>query len=175
LAITYSAYSATTLSSNISTDGTLSVTGASTFSGGITVTSGATISTGGLTVTAGGQTITAGGLVVTAGGVNIASGSLVMGTASSSPYQEIGGTGDISMTSSATTTLSLGSTGAGKGGCIELMGPTVGGAGTERWVRITVGGNGATSTAAAGKPNEAIVASMQGRTMLFIEEGRCQP
>lgn len=63
--------------SNIDCSGTLTVDGASTLTGAVSL--GSTLSTSsGVTVTAGGLTVTAGGATVTAGDVTISNGALVL-------------------------------------------------------------------------------------------------
>lgn len=103
------AHGATTISTNISTDGTLAVTGASTLSSTLAVTGATTLT--GLTAMNGGASTTALSLTGMATAVN------GLGSGTTSPATEIsaGGTG--------TTTLMLLSTGTRKGGCLQLMGP----------------------------------------------------
>lgn len=157
LAIVYSAFSATTLSSNISTDGTLSVTGATTLSSTLGVT-GISTFTGAVYATS----------TLQATGNSLFYGTLgVSGT--TTPYQELGVTGDAALSTAATTTISAESTGTGVGGCLELK-SAVAGEGT-RWVRIYVGSTGATTSDGI---LPAITLSSGGRGILVIEEGRCQ-
>ena len=121
------ASASSTISTNISTDGALSVTGASTLTGAVNASS--TLATSrNITVVAGYGLDTAGGGVLnlgttTATTVIIGSSSANVGIASSSPYVALGVTG--------TTTASLGMVIGGKGtGITQLLfgtcTPTVG-------------------------------------------------
>ncbi len=108
-------YGATTVSTNISTGGTLSVGGLSTLYGGFLTASSTATST--LMVSG---TLRASSTLMATGAVNLSS-TLAIG-ATSSPAQELGMVGDALQTSSATTSHIFDSTGTGKGGCIQLKG-----------------------------------------------------
>ena len=121
--------------------------------------------TGGLGV---GFATTGAGAFQTTGAASVG-GSLGVGT--TSPYQSVGvQSGDVALASTATTTLSLESTTATVSGCIELKG---GGADVSgaKWIRIYVGGTGATNTIAALPP---AVIGAGGAGYLIVEPGRCQ-
>ncbi|MEK9148108.1 MAG: hypothetical protein AAB650_01590 [Patescibacteria group bacterium] len=92
-------------------------------------------------------------------------------TATTAPYQELGVGGDIAASSNATTTVSAESTGTEIGSCIELKGGRA--QGEMRWIRIYVGGSGATNTTAAGTIPSAVIQA-GGVGLLVIQEGRCQ-
>ena len=202
LAVVYSVFSATTISSNITTDGTLSVTGVATITGVSTLTgavyasstlqatgdglfydqlsAGASTNTPTTTFNVTGSGYFTGGLGV--GYATTGSGHLLVNNlgvfrerlgvnATTSPYYELGVSGSTAQSSAATTTISLESTTAATGGCIELKGGVVTGNST-RWIRIYVGGFGATNSPASGEPS--FVAQVGGVGLLVVEEGRCQ-
>lgn len=136
LVVWAAASGATTISTNITTGGTLSVSDTSTLTGAVTASTGLTVTAGGLTVTAGGATVTAGGLTVTAG-VSTLKGELISAastTVSSGNFTVTGGNIAVGTTtpnrelvvsslSSATSTVRIMPvTGGKKGGCIEMLG-----------------------------------------------------
>lgn len=98
-----------TISANISTEGTLGVTGVTT----LTYASTTAISTTGSLMIGGNATTTSSGAFTT---------ESTAGIASSTPAQELGVTGDVSVGSSATTTIFLDSTTADTGGCLQMRG-----------------------------------------------------
>lgn len=201
LAVVYSVFSATTVSTNITTDGTLRVTGAATITGVSTLTgavyasstlqatgdglfygnlsAGASTNTPTTTLNVTGSGYFTGGLGVGfattgAGQIHVTGLGVFRNrlgvTGTTSPYQELGVTGDAALSSAATTTISTESTGSTVGSCLELKGGGVRG-GTS-WVRIYVGGSGATNSPASGIP--AAVIQTGGAGLLVIEAGRCQ-
>lgn len=127
--------------------------------------------------------VTGSGLISTGLGVGYAttgsghirtSGLTVLGSrlgvnASTSPYYELGLTGSAALGSGATTTVSLESTAASTGGCLEFRSGVAGE--STRFVRIYVGGHGATTSDGIGP---SVVLGSGGRGLLVIEEGRCQ-
>ena len=157
--VAVSVSAATTISTDISTGGTLAVTGASTLTGLATLTGGfisQASSTAGSTLTVGGKfmasstalftdaitaystlgvtglaTFGAGTFSSTLGVTGVTtlgyasstaittSGALIVGTTTPTTNA----VAELSASGSATTTLYLGSSGASKGGCIQLEGP----------------------------------------------------
>lgn len=89
--------------------------------------------------------------------------------ASTSPWQELGVTGDAAFSSGATTTISAASTAASTSGCIELKGMDNGGA--TFWVRIYAGG-AASSSSDGTALSHTIFAG--GSPLLVVQKGRCQ-
>jgi len=190
-AIGYTVFSATTISTNITTDGSLTVSGVLTVGGAATASSTFQATGAGLfydTLSAGASTnsptttfnvtgsgyFTGGlgvGFATTGAGQIHASGLGVFGgrlgaNGTTSPYMGFGNSGSIAASSGATTTLSAESTGSTVGGCIELK--SSGTAVDTRWIRIYVGSTGATTTATGA------VVQANGRGLLIVEEGRCQ-
>ena len=98
------------------------------------------------------------------GGTTVATGGGSFGVGTTSPGSEVGIVGDTFQSSGGTTTQTIHSTSATQGGCIELESPSVPG----EWVRLYVGGFGATNTASSA------VIQAQGRAILVVELGRCQ-
>ncbi|RJQ36760.1 hypothetical protein C4552_02625 [Candidatus Parcubacteria bacterium] len=191
LAVSYSVLSATTISTNINTDGTLTVTGASTLTGAVYASSTLQATGVGLfysTLSAGASTnspvttfnVSGSGYFSVALGVGQATtgqGNLVVDelgvfnsrlgvSGTTSPYQELGVTGDAALGSAATTTLSVESTSASQGGCIELRGEN------NSWVRVYVGNGGGTSTTAFQMSTSNLTNG--GTALLVVEQGRCQ-
>lgn len=99
---------------------------------------------------------------------NITANGRVGVNATSSPYKEFGVTGSTALGSAATTTLSIESSTATVGGCIELKSSDTASTNGTRWIRIYVGGFGATTT------YRTAVVQASGRGLLIVEEGRCQ-
>ena len=194
LAVVYSVLSATTISSSaISTDGTLAVTGISTLTGAVYASStlqatgdglfydqlsaGASTNTPTTTFNVTGSGYLTGGLGVGfattgSGGFHATGFGVIQGrlglNGTTSPYQELGVEGDAALNSQATTTMSLESTSATQGGCIELeQASPVEEAGGQlpanRWIRIYPGRG---SLVTASSTNSSIG--------LVIERGRCQ-
>lgn len=122
------------------------------------------------------------GFATTGTGVIQTSGSAVFGGAvglngTTSPYQGVGASGDLAVSSAATTTLSLESTGTAVAGCIEIKGTTALSGAGNRWVRIYVGGGrSATNTEATGTGGGLSTHTIYagGDPLLVIEPGRCQ-
>lgn len=117
---------ATTISANVSTGGTLTVTGASTLS---SATLSSTLDvTGATTLTSATMSTTLGvtGLSTLTGGYVSAASSTVSGNFNSSGKITAGASSTpiytLGATSAATTTLALHSTSGTKGGCIEIEG-----------------------------------------------------
>lgn len=119
-----SVYGATTVSTNLSTTGTLGVTGLSTFAGFITTASSTAVST--LRV----NDAFAASSTLQATGNSIFFGTLSVGATSTPALGEVGIAGDVTQSTSGTTTHLIDSSGTGKGGCIQLK--TTGGA----WVKL---------------------------------------
>lgn len=209
LAVVYSVFSSTIVGTNINTEGTLTVSGASRFNDNIYASSNiyatstlqasgdifgyaniyasstvqatgnilayASLGVGGTSSPTVGFGVVGSGFVSSGFGVGEAtsSGFKVRGlagfrdrvgvNASSSPYQELGVTGDVAAASSATTTLSLESTG-NAGGCIELKTSAARGTGGIGWIRIYAGSGIGTTTMSVPAAGFGLV----------IEEGRCQ-
>ncbi len=132
---------ASTISTDISTGGTLTVTGNSVLTSA-DIGGGYSAGGSGATITAAGKLSVNGDLEIngmattTAASGNIATQG-TLGVATTTPSQEIGVAGDAFFGSSATTTVFVTSTGSTKGGCLQLTGTNgttyriyVGGAGT---------------------------------------------
>lgn len=107
----------------------------------------------------GALTVTAAGVFTNRLGVN----------ATTSPYRQLGVTGDVAAASAGTTTLSVESTGAAISGCIEIKGSVAGAAGTTKWVRMYVASG---STASSSHAQYVVYGG--GDSLLVIEPGRCQ-
>lgn len=192
-AIVYSVFSSTTIGDSISTGGTLGVTGVSTFTGAVYASStlqstGDALFYGNLSAGASTNTpttvlnITGSGYITSGLGVGYAttgSGNLLVNSlgvvkgrfgvsGTSSPYVELGVSGNVAASSAATTTISAESTGGSIGGCIELKGTTAGASSGTKWVRIYAAG-GKTGTSSG-----TFTVSAGGDTLLVIEAGRCQ-
>ncbi|MDO8500029.1 MAG: hypothetical protein Q7S66_05270 [bacterium] len=126
--------------------------------------------TGGFGV--GTATTSAGGLLVSGMGVFNSAIDVRSGTStfagssfglmgSSTPYLEVGIAGDVAVGGAlGTSTVSIESTSAGKGGCIELR------AENGRWLRLYAGGTGTTTGSFGVVP--------AGGNSLVVEQGRCQ-
>lgn len=123
LTVTLAVQAATTISTNIVTEGTLDVTGNSTLAsadigGGYTAGSGS------------GSTLSAAGVFSLNSDVNVNGMATTTGSSGQFATQGFIGTGtttpsmEISAASSATTTLLLFSSSATKGGCIQLESPS---------------------------------------------------
>lgn len=108
--------------------------------------------------------INGGGTSTIANGLTVGTSGGTFGVGTSTPGQEVGIFGDILQSSGATTTHTVYSTSGTQGGCIELESPSVAG----EWVRVYVGGFGATNTASSA------VIQADGRALLVVELGRCQ-
>lgn len=196
LAVVYSVFSDTTISSNINTGGTLTVSGVSTLSAATYASSTLQATGDGLfydQLSAGASTnsptttfnvtgsgyftagLGVGNATTGTGALNITGFGVIGGrlgvVGSSTPHQELGVEGDVAFNSNATTTLSIESTGSNVGTCIELKGGRTQ-AGLN-WVRIYVGGTGATNSPAAGTGAPAVIQA-GGIGYLIVEPGRCQ-
>lgn len=152
--------------------------GTSTYSGGIS--SAGLRSTSGIESTAGDFLLTGGRIVSTGAGTSSMSGALTVTelgvfsnrlgvNASTSPYRQLGVTGDVVAASAGTTTLSVESTGATISGCIEIKGSVAGAAGGTKWVRMYVA-SGSSASSTRGQ----FVVYAGGDSLLVIEPGRCQ-
>lgn len=123
LFVSMSVYGATTVSTNLSTGGTLSVTGLSTLTGFIS-TASSTVS----------NTLWVAGAFTASSTLQASGNAFLYGTlgvgATTTLSQEVGLVGDVLQTNTGTTTHILDTTTTGKGSCIQLR--TTGGA----WVRI---------------------------------------
>lgn len=148
-------FGATTISTNISTDGTLTVAGASTLSGALTVAGASTLSgaaTLSSTLAVTGDSNVNGMATTTAATGNFGTeGSIAIAT--SSPAQELGVVGDGFFGSAATTTLFLDTTSGG--GCIQMRGAT---SSVVYRMYISEGGSGAAA----------------GSLSLRVERGACK-
>src|SRR3989344_7226895 len=147
LLVTLITYSASTISTNITTGGSLTVSGASTFGDASTdvnlftgtlqasttalFTSGftsfgliqASSTSANLLINGFATTTASNGNIETEGTLTVERGiATSLGVASTSPSQELGIVGDIIAGSGATTTLILSSSLANTGGCIQLEG-----------------------------------------------------
>src|SRR3989344_2870414 len=147
LLVTLITYSASTISTNITTGGSLTVSGASTFGDastdvnlftGTLQASTTALSTSGFTsfgliqasstsanllINGFATTTASNGNIETEGTLTVERGiATSLGVASTSPSQELGIVGDIIAGSGATTTLILSSSLANTGGCIQLEG-----------------------------------------------------
>src|SRR3989344_9127519 len=147
LLVTLITYSASTISTNITTGGSLTVSGASTFGDASTdvnlftgtlqasttalFTSGftsfgliqAASTSANLLINGFATTTASNGNIATEGTITVEGGiATSLGVASTSPSQELGVVGDIIAGSGATTTLILSSSLANTGGCIQLEG-----------------------------------------------------
>src|SRR3989344_619398 len=147
LLVTLITYSASTISTNITTGGSLTVSGASTFGDASTdvnlftgtlqasttalFTSGftsfgliqASSTSANLLINGFATTTASNGNIETEGTLTVERGiATSLGVASTSPPQELGIVGDIIAGSGATTTLILSSSLANTGGCIQLEG-----------------------------------------------------
>src|SRR3990167_6655123 len=147
LLVTLITYSASTISTNITTGGSLTVSGASTFGDASTdvnlftgtlqasttalFTSGFTSfgliqaysTSANLLINGFATTTASNGNIETEGTLTVERGiATSLGVASTSPSQELGIVGDIIAGSGATTTLILSSSFANTGGCIQLEG-----------------------------------------------------
>lgn len=111
------------------------------------------------------------GTSTVSGGLTVVGSSGSFGVATATPAAVVGITGNQTLLASGgTTTISLDTTSTSQGGCLELK-AGVAAEGT-RWVRIYVGGHGATTSDGAVLP--AIVLGSGGQGLLVIEEGRCR-
>jgi len=155
--VSLTVYSASTISTNISTGGGLTVSGASTLSGAVAAGSTLTVA----------STLGVTGLTTMAGFISTASSTVsaqlevdTFGVATSTPSQEVGIIGDAILNSSATTTLIIESSGTGVGGCIQMRGAIAAGGGMYR-IYINQG----STTPTLGQP---------GNGGLVVERGMCQ-
>lgn len=165
-------WAATTVNDNLNTDGTLTVSGASSLQAASSTSFSAsnliTVSGTGTSTFSGGFSgagiTTTNGLSVTSGtldasAVGVKAGTLGVGT--TTPYQAAGVTGSIALGSGATTTVSAEST-ATRGGCIELRDSD------GAWLSLYAGKGGATTTSVGN-----VFVGSSG-VHLVIAQGRCQ-
>ncbi len=125
LFVSMGVYGATTVSTNLSTGGTLAVTGLSTLTGGFISAASSTVSS---TLTVTGNLVASTTFGVT--GTSSLYGVLTVGATSTPAIGEVGIVGDVAQSTSGTTTLILDSSTSGRGGCIQLKGSN------NTWFRI---------------------------------------